>query len=435
MKLVKRFAAVFAVFFSCFQLFAAGNGTPVIIEKLRYAKLVERFYELRESQLFWFADNESSLLRQRIKSILDSSVYVGLDKSDYHYKWITSNLEDSYTPLDSTSRLTADKIFTDALISFCKDMYGGADIKRWLSYDELSAKHEVTDDAYILSGLSLISSPNELEWFVHFLEPGSEDYTEMRQELRQHISFNDKMKTSEVSQTLNMLRWIKHFGFKQFILVNPASAMLRYYVADTLNLRMKIVVGTPQTPTPRFAGYCDQVILYPYWNVPYSIAVKEMLPAIKRSRSYLDTRNLQVIDNRGRIIDPASLNWSSFSARYFPYQLRQSTGCDNALGVIKFNLTDPFSVYMHDTNNKTAFLAGARYFSHGCIRLEKPVELATALLPGKINAAFLEACEKNQKPVPLKIGEPVPVFVVYMTAEYDEAAGVKYYKDVYKIFN
>jgi murein L,D-transpeptidase YcbB/YkuD len=114
---------------------------------------------------------------------------------------------------------------------------------------------------------------------------------------------------SQLSQSLNLLRWIKHFGFKQFIVINPASALLRYYVADTLNLRMKVVVGTQQTPTPRFAGYCDQVILYPYWNVPYSIAVKEMLPAIRRSRSYLDPRNLQVIDSKGRITDPGSLDW------------------------------------------------------------------------------------------------------------------------------
>jgi L,D-transpeptidase YcbB len=434
MKVVKRFATGFALFFLCFNLFASATETPVILEKLKHQKLVDRFYELRTQQLYWFAGKESYVLRQRVKMIFDSAVYTGLDKDNYHYKWIISNLENSDMALDSSTRISADKIFTDGLISLCKDIYCGADINKWVSYDELSARYEAADDAYILAGLSFISSANELEWFINFLEPNTENYNALKQELRLRISANELMQVKQISQSLNMLRWIKHFSFNQFIVVNPAAGTLRYYVADTLNLKMKIVVGKEETPTPRFAGYCDQVILYPYWNVPYSIAVKEMLPAIKRSRSYLDTRNLQVIDGRGRIIDPASLNWSSFSAKYFPYQLRQSTGCDNALGVIKFNLTDPFSVYMHDTNNKTAFLAGARYFSHGCIRLEKPVELATAFLPGKINAAFLEACEENQKPVPLKLAEPVPVFVVYMTVEYNEANQVKYYKDVYQLF-
>jgi murein L,D-transpeptidase YcbB/YkuD len=433
MKLVKRLSAGFAVFLLGFQLAAAGNESPVVLEKIRYPKLVERFYELRNARLYWFADNDSYLLRQRVKKILDSCAYVGLEKNNYHYKWIT-NIDEQDIELDSSRRINADKVFTDGLISLCMYIYTGADINRLVSYDELSAKCALADEAYILSGLSFISSPNELEWFLHFLEPDSEDYNAIKQQLRQKISLEEQREIDQLGQSLNILRWVQHFGFKQFIVINPASAMLRYYVEDTVALRMKVVVGTQQTPTPRFAGFCDQVILYPYWNVPFNIAVKEMLPSIKRNRSYLESRNLQVIDSRGRIIDPASLNWSSFSSKYFPYQLRQSTGCDNALGVIKFNLTDPFSVYMHDTNNKTAFLAGSRYFSHGCIRLEKPVELATTLLPGRINPAFLEACEKNQKPVALRLAEPVPVFVVYMTAEYNENAAVKYHKDVYKLF-
>jgi L,D-transpeptidase YcbB len=434
MKNVKRFSITFAVFYLLFNLPAAATGTPVIIEKIKYQKLVDRFYEQNGQSLFWFPANGSSFLRQKIKNIFDSAVYLGLDKDRYHYKWIAENIEENEELQDSTLRRYADKVFTDGLITLCKDIYSGADINTLLKYDEISVKYEATDNEYLLTGLSCISSANELEWFIQFLEPGTEDYNYLKQELRTALSAKEGQKTQQLNRSLNLLRWIKHFRFKEFIVINPASAVLRYYVADTLALRMKVVVGKEDTPTPAFAGYCDEVILYPYWNVPYSIAVKELLPAIKRNRSYLDSRNLQVINSKGKIVDPASLNWSSFSSRYFPYQLRQSTGCDNALGVIKFNLTDPFSVYMHDTNNKTAFMAGARYFSHGCIRLEKPVELATAFLPGKINPQFLEACERDQKPVPLKLAAPVPVFVVYMTSEFNETAAVKYYKDVYKVF-
>lgn len=436
MKTFKRLQAVFTFFFLLFinNTHAATPGTPLIIERLKYQKLVDKFYETTGAPLFWFSTNESILLRQKIKKILDSAVYLGLDKNRYHYQWIAANIEESDAMKDSLVRISADRIYTDGLVSLCKDLYCGADIKELLGYDEISSKFNALDDTYILMGLSCISSPVELEWFIRFLEPVTADYINLKQELRSKIMCGETAVARGLDHSLNLLRWIKHFQFNQFIVINTASAVLRYYISDTLNLRMKVVVGKQETPTPRFAGYCDEVILYPYWNVPYSIAVKELLPAIKRRRSYLNSRNLQVIDSRGRIVAPSSLNWSSFSSKYFPYQLRQSTGCDNALGVIKFNLTDPFSVYMHDTNNKTAFLAGARYFSHGCIRLEKPVELAAAFLPGKINQDFLEACEKNQKPVPLRLAEPVPVFVVYMTAEFDETSQVKYYKDIYKVF-
>jgi L,D-transpeptidase YcbB len=434
MKSVKRILILFTLFVLPFFLHAKTSKSPVIIEKLKYQKLVNRFYEIKGESIFWYSNGQSVALRQKAKMILDSSVYLGLNKEQYHYKWICANIDDNDELTDSLIRNSADRIFTDALISLCKDLYGGDDIYKLVSYDELSQKFEPLDNTYILMGLSSVSSPIELEWFIRFLEPVSENYISLKHELRNMINKSKADTLKQLSESLNVIRWMKHFNFNRFIVVNTASAILRYYTSDTLFIQMKVVVGKEETPTPRFAGYCDQVILYPYWNVPYSIAVKEMLPLIKRNRNYLNTRNLQVIDKNGRIMDPHSINWSSLSSKYFPYQLRQSTGCDNALGVIKFNLTDPFSVYMHDTNSKTAFLAGARYFSHGCIRLEKPVELATAFLPGKINPDFLEACEKNQKPVPLNLAEPVPVFVVYMTAELNETGAVKYFKDVYDLF-
>ena len=113
--------------------------------------------------------------------------------------------------------------------------------------------------------------------------------------------------------------------------------------------------------------------------------------------------------------------------------VRQSTGCDNALGVIKFNLTSPFDVYMHDTNLKSAFQSSYRYYSHGCIRLEKPIELGNFLLHGRLDPLFLQSCLKDQKPVTVKPDKPVPVFVVYGMAGFDAMNNVIYYKDIYRL--
>ncbi len=407
---------------------ATGTINP---RKLHHPKLVERVYEMKNNSLLWYGNDHSLQLRQQFLRILDSAKYVGLNKSRYHYEMISKI--SAFNLFDSLETRNNDELFTDALITYCKDLYQGFDIDKWISYDEVSPEYSAEDNSYLLVGLSSITSPSELHWFVNFLEPEARDYQELKKQLRPVVDSGPIDKLKKLNQSINLLRWIKHFKLNEYVVVNTASAVLRYYVADTANLRMKTVVGKLETQTPRFSAYCNEVVLYPYWHVPFSIAVNEILPAVKRSRSYLASRNLQVIDTRGKVVDPATINWSLLSARNFPYQFRQSTGCDNALGVIKFNLTDPFSVYMHDTNNKTAFLAGSRYFSHGCIRLEKPVELAQAFLPGKIDTEFLESCEKNQKPVFLKLSTLVPVFVVYMTAEYEADGTVKFLKDVYHL--
>ena len=214
-------------------------------------------------------------------------------------------------------------------------------------------------------------------------------------------------------------------------MVNIASAYLRYYEYDSIKLRMKVVVGKPSAKTPRFAAHCNQVILYPYWNVPASITLKELVPKFKKNPGYIDDLNMVVIDAKGNIVDHHKLNWKKYNSGNFPFRLRQSTGCDNSLGVIKFNLTSPLGVYLHDTNDKAGFLSGLRYYSHGCIRIEEPLELANYLLPNKIDSEFLESCLKEQIPVPINLVRPVPVFVIYQTVETNIINQIKFYKDVY----
>lgn len=432
--ILKRFAGIF--FLICFinrhvlSQPASAQGDMIIPKNLNYPKLADKFYLLKDQRIFWLQPESGKPVREKLLSLLDSARYMGLDKYNYHYDWIKSNVH--FFSADSSEMVAADRIYTDAAISFCKEIYSGA-VNSFVASDELSQACRSKDDDYILMGLSSVATANELEWFIRFLEPRENDYNILRKELRLMIDSAKENKTKQLSRTLNLLRWIKHFNLDKYVVVNAGSAVVRYYDSGAVKLRMKAVVGKAATPTPFFAAYCNEIILYPYWHVPYSIAVKEILPIVKRDPSYLNRRGLQVINANGKVLDPYSIAWGNYSAKYFPLQFRQSTGCDNALGVMKFNLTDPYSVYMHDTNNKIAFLAGSRYFSHGCIRLEKPVELANEFLPGKIDTAFLEACYKDLKPVTLKLSEPVPVFVIYMTAEYDDDGHIRYYKDIYRL--
>lgn len=143
--------------------------------------------------------------------------------------------------------------------------------------------------------------------------------------------------------------------------------------------------------------------------------------------------NMEVLDSKGHIINPATISWKRMNGNNFPYRFREKTGCINPLGVVKFNITDPYSVYLHDTNFKGAFLADSRYYSHGCIRVEDPVALSNALLDKPVDTAFLRACYKDLDPVTLRLSAPVPVFTVYMTAEVDSMGAVQYFRDHYSL--
>lgn len=248
-----------------------------------------------------------------------------------------------------------------------------------------------------------------------------------------NISPNARIK--ELRDLLNTLRWLNNLREDSSVaIVNIPSATLMIYQKGELVLHSKLIVGKPSTPTPTLSSAISEVILYPYWNVPHSIALKELLPAIKRSHHYLEQNNFQVLNKAGAVVNPATIHWHSLSASYFPYTIRQSTGCDNSLGIIKFNFYNPFTVYLHDTPAKSLFNSSRRFFSHGCMRVEKPIELARLLLQ-KDSAtvdAMTKQCLRDQKPVVFTLPQSVPVVVLYQTAWFSEDGSIRLFSDVYR---
>jgi murein L,D-transpeptidase YcbB/YkuD len=399
-------------------------------EKLLYPVLVNQFYQQNEGRVFWFAPLAKELRRELINCI-DSAASYDLVSQRYHYAQLLQHIES--IPPDSSSLLQIDRIFTDAAIASMKDLSEGYKMSPWVGYDQVSPKYADSNNQFLLNRLSNCYTAPELKKLMAFLQPQEKEYELLKQELKIQKQNGNDQKARQLALSLNYFRWIHHFHFEKCIVVNIASAYLRYYEQDSMTLFMKVVVGKPSTPTPRFAAWCYQVILYPYWYVPRKIALNEYLGRLKRNPGLIDAMNMQVIDANGRVVDHYNLDWSSFNASYFPYTLRQSTGCDNALGVIKFNIASPYGVYLHDTNNKTAFFSGYRYYSHGCIRIEEAIDLGNHLLHNKLDTTFLQACYKYQKPVPVNLDQPVPVFVVYMPADASNTGTIRYYKDVYRI--
>ncbi|MDP4265285.1 MAG: L,D-transpeptidase family protein [Bacteroidota bacterium] len=240
----------------------------------------------------------------------------------------------------------------------------------------------------------------------------------------------------ELKLAINTLRWLHCIQQSQkAIVVNIPSATLLVYENWKVILESRIIVGKRSTPTPTLCSKITEVILYPYWMVPHSIAVKELLPSIKRNIGFLDANGYQVINKQGRIVNPARVNWGIVSASDFPYIIRQSTGCDNALGVVKLNFYNPYSVYLHDTPGKSLFGLNKRYFSHGCMRVEKAVELAHLVLKNNtiaIDTLEEKGCLNNQAPIVVPADEIIPVFVLYNTAWVDSAGRVSFSEDIYR---
>lgn len=244
----------------------------------------------------------------------------------------------------------------------------------------------------------------------------------------------------QLNLSINYYRWLNCLIQNQpVIVVNIPATWLKVYYKNAAILEMRMIVGKKSTPTPTLASTVNEVILYPYWHVPYSIATKELLPSIKRNPAFIDEGNYQVLNNKtGKIVDPYSINWNALSTKYFPYLIRQSTGCDNALGLLKLNFYNPFGVYLHDTSNKSLFTLNKRFFSHGCMRMEKPMELGHLVLKNNhiaIDTLDQKGCLRNQSPIAVHADEHMPVIVWYNPVGIDSAGRVVFYEDVYDKFN
>ncbi len=202
--------------------------------------------------------------------------------------------------------------------------------------------------------------------------------------------------------------------------------------AERTVLTRPVIVGTRWHQTPIFAARLSEVVLNPYWNVPRSIAVDELLPQIRKDPGWLARNRMVVLDEAGRRVDPDAVAWSGLGRGRFPYRLRQEPGEENALGRIKFEMPNPHAVYLHDTPSRELFGRAVRTFSHGCIRVAEPLGLAELLLaPQGVDRAALEAGIATGARRAIRLADPPLVYVTYLTAFVNADGTVQFRDDVY----
>jgi L,D-transpeptidase YcbB len=258
----------------------------------------------------------------------------------------------------------------------------------------------------------------------------------MGDETRAELNVSVERRVEQLELNLERWRWLPQDLGRRHILVNIAAFELEVVEEDSVVLAMRVVVGRPYHDTPVFSDTMRYIVLNPYWEVPGKIAVKEMLPRIKRDPSYLAHENLRLFKGWGleaREVDPGTVDWSAITPAAFPFRLRQDPGPRNALGRLKFMFPNKFNVYLHDTPARQLFEKPERDFSHGCIRIQEPIELAVYLLrqdPRWNREALLRALDETvDRSVPLP--ETIPIHLLYWTAWADGDGTIQFRRDIY----
>lgn len=231
----------------------------------------------------------------------------------------------------------------------------------------------------------------------------------------------------KVLVALEQLRWLPSDLGSPRVFINQPAYTASYIDGGVEKLKMKTVIGKTTNQTSFFQDEIEQVDYNPYWGVPQSIIVNEMLPRLRNDPSYLDRAGYEVTDSRGKRIPSSAIDWGQYGAKV-PFSVRQAPSEANALGELKILFPNKHAIYMHDTPQKALFDRDSRAFSHGCIRLSDPRGMAAAVLGTDVDhiAAKLKQGHSFEK-----VTRKIPVYVAYFTAWPDLDGKVEYFGDVY----
>ena len=229
-------------------------------------------------------------------------------------------------------------------------------------------------------------------------------------------------------------RWMPRDMGKFYVRVNIPDFTLAVYQAGQIVHSTRIVVGQVTKQTPIFSDEIENIVVNPTWNVPESIAAKEMIPQIQADPTYFSRTNFQVLANVGgrfRAVDPSMIDWSTVDVRKI--QFKQPPGDGNALGHIKFNFPNQFAVYLHDTPSKSLFQRDYRALSHGCMRVMDPMAFADVLFAHE-NDGWSSARVKKLIGGPeqmIQLPVHIPVHITYFTAWVDDDGTLETRNDIY----
>ncbi len=240
----------------------------------------------------------------------------------------------------------------------------------------------------------------------------------------------------QIRLNMERWRWLPQDLGNSYIMVNTANFRLNVIENEQSIKSIKAIVGKMKRRTPVLSRKITYLELNPYWNIPQKIALNDILPCIKKKPGYLSDHNIRVFENweeNARELNTESIDWAAITKKNFVYKLRQDPANSNALGRVKFVFPNEFSIYLHDTPAHNLFNMTRRAFSSGCIRIEKPMELAAYLLQNnsKWSLEKLVAAVNRKKNKIIFLSDPIKIYILYWTAWVDKDGTINFRDDIY----
>lgn len=391
-------------------------GKPTVAGERLHGWLLRRFYDAHGYQTVWDGHPEeaSRLLRDAVLRAADH----GLDPGLFH-----GNALAEHGP--NLSPVERDLLLSDAFLSYADALARGA-----LPIEERMDDEDLTPEPVDIVAVidAAIAAPDPAK-VIEALAPASVEYETMRRAYAEYRAIplgtqGVRTKTVRTSPerpaateqrvrqlvvNLERLRWLPRQTPRDRVVVNAAIARLQLFRDDRPVFTTRVVVGETDKQTPELQSTINDVLFNPPWNIPRSIAQKEILPKLAADPGYLTSHHMRFRSNGA---------------------VQQEAGPYSALGRLKFEMTDRYDVYLHDTPTKSLFQSAARMMSHGCVRVENPRTLAVMLLGQPMEAIDkgIAAGHTNRRALPV----PMPIFIIYQTAYVESDGSIQFRGDPYE---
>lgn len=411
------------------------SSSPSWVERDRIANTLwdseQRFYESRQHAPAWIDGDRATARLGQLMDALRHADDHGIDPTRYGTSALQKAIDAAgankgrYTLADVP---TLDARFTYAYLRYAADLLG------WTGDPQaIYAQWVVTprrDD--LTARLQQAVSSNDVRQSLEELAPAHPQYKGLQAALAREKT-NATGHADQIRINLERWRWMPELE-DRYVLVNVPAYQMQVMDAGRSAVSMRVIVGAPANPTPLFNDEMTNVVFSPTWNIPETIIRKEMVPHQVKDPFYLQRQNIEAVGTSGDPVDLASVDWSD-EETVNHLRLRQAPGPANALGLVKFIFPNQFDVYLHDTPTDSLFNKSFRALSHGCVRLENPVALASYVLSDKPQWTTEKISEamngEQEQAVPL--ARHLPVHIGYWTAWVNEDGSVTYTDDPYKL--
>ncbi|MCG6858027.1 MAG: L,D-transpeptidase family protein [Salaquimonas sp.] len=428
-KSVTAFFILVATLFALSPAHAANVAKYVAAQAINWhgtvidVATVMPFYKRRFGNGIWTTNNGLSKRGQELIGVLSNAGSDGLEPREY-----LGGLPGDVNAMRGDDLVAAELYLSGAAIRFSRDLFAGRTTPSISEPDIVIARKK-------LDYVALLGSfdKNGVGKVVARLRPAHIQYVRLSKLL---AGTKDAGLRQKIIINMERWRWLPRNLGARHVLVNAAAYLMYTYDNGKIIDRRKVIVGQQYHRTPMFSSNITYAEFNPTWTVSRNIAGNEILPKLRKNPNYLSRIGYEVHtswENDAPVMNPASIDWNSVNAKKFPYRIVQPAGPNNVLGRVKFLFPNKFNVYLHDTSSRQLFDKSSRALSHGCIRVDKPLEFADLLFgfDHSLSPAQIRQIADSGKTTQAKFRTPIPVHLGYFTLWVEDDGKVSNYKDIY----